>query len=601
MKTSKYIAIGLFFTLGSGVSLHAQDTIINRNVSVEREYRPVIQDAGKINSVPKVLEPTVEKATAKFSDFNLPLDAGFNIHKLSAAELANKKDINKQGYARVGIGSFKNTLLDFAYPVINQSDIRLDFSVNHLGTFESKRRHTATKTALSFDKLFSTFNLYAGLGGGREYLKYYGDYFNGADSLVSLNKLISKYGSPSAYVEKDNYGYLTFFPTNTLSNNSADNTFWRFNAKVGVRSLPMSTDLIYQAEVQYQSLNSAHGISEKLAHTVAGFSLPSGQNRLGVDFELYNMMYTKANIPDPDSLQSHSVMKLNPYYLIDRPEYTLRLGFKSSLLFQYGKIYIYPSFDINAEWKAIPKQLSLYGGVGGNYEVNTLNKILTENPYIYSDLRPHDTEINVNLFAGIKLKPLYNLLLDAYVDYKRLIDQYFYVNKIYVLYGSFTPVSPSDKTVYSNRFDVFYSNASHTKLGFRASYDLQSKANVELKWAYNVWDLRYGAQYASYMPKYEAQLNASYRVNNEFSLSANLFYEGSRYAKLGEITDRMLNSTVYIPMKDKVDLNLGVSYTYLSWFTAFAKINNVLNIHYQDYYGYDVQGANVMVGAAFSF
>jgi len=56
-----------------------------------------------------------------------------------------------------------------------------------------------------------------------------------------------------------------------------------------------------------------------------------------------------------------------------------------------------------------------------------------------------------------------------------------------------------------------------------------------------------------------------------------------------------------VKMNDKVDLNLGVSYNYLNWFTAFAKINNVLNKHYQDYYGYDVQGANVMVGAAFSF
>jgi len=71
-----------------------------------------------------------------------------------------------------------------------------------------------------------------------------------------------------------------------------------------------------------------------------------------------------------------------------------------------------------------------------------------------------------------------------------------------------------------------------------------------------------------------------------------MFYQGGRYARLGNTA---------VAMKDKVDVNLGVSYTYLNWFTAFAKINNLINSKYQDFYGYDVQGMNMMVGAAFSF
>jgi outer membrane cobalamin receptor len=54
-------------------------------------------------------------------------------------------------------------------------------------------------------------------------------------------------------------------------------------------------------------------------------------------------------------------------------------------------------------------------------------------------------------------------------------------------------------------------------------------------------------------------------------------------------------------MNDKLDINLGVSYNYNSWLTAFAKINNLINNRYQNFYGYDVQGTNAMIGAAFTF
>jgi len=54
-------------------------------------------------------------------------------------------------------------------------------------------------------------------------------------------------------------------------------------------------------------------------------------------------------------------------------------------------------------------------------------------------------------------------------------------------------------------------------------------------------------------------------------------------------------------MRPKVDINLGASYLYNNWLTAFAKVNNLINNPYQDFYGYQVQGLNVLVGAAFSF
>ena len=591
MKTSKHITAILLFSLGFAISSQAQDTILNRNVTVEREYRPVIHDAGKINSVPEILEPNMEKSPATYSDFNLPLNVDYNIHTLPAAELATEKPTNKEGYVRVGIGNYLNTLVDFAYPIVNKPDMRLDFSLNHLGTFEPKRMHSTSKAALSFDKIFKTVDLYAGIGGGHEFFKYYGYNFN-RDGIVDLKTLALNYNNPT-YIEVNRDGINStprLFNLNTLANDPAGNTFWRFNSNFGVRSLPMSSGFRYMAEINYNIFSSLNGQNENLIYTQAKFNWPNNKNRFGLDFDLYNTMYNYSKISTFNFWNTFSVLTLNPYYGVERTNWNVRLGLKSSFSFVHGNL-VNPSAAVRAEWKAVPKFMSIYGGITGDYEVNTLDKIFSENPYLYSDVRVNNTYSPYNLFAGIKLKLMYNLLLDAYVNLRQIDNQYFFVNKEYKLANAPIAIPIADSSFYSNRFNVIYSNASVFKIGVRANYNLQNFLNIELKGVYNNWNVS-TEQYAWNKPKYEAEINTNVRINPNFKVSANVYYQGERYAKLGNTAIRM---------HDKVDINLGASYSYLSWFTAFAKINNLINNQYQNFYGYDVQGTNVMIGAAFTF
>jgi len=593
MKTPEYLSAILLILIGSTLSIQAQDTIVNRSVSVEREYRPLIHDAGKINSMPLVLEPNVVKSPANYSNFNLPLNADYNIHILPAADLVMDKPAQAdKGFARIGVGNFANTLADFAYPVINTPDIRLDFSLNHLATFNALQMHSTTKANLSFDKIFKTFDLYAGIGGGHEYFKYYGNNYNAVDSIIHLDQLAVKYENPY-YEEISRIGVNPLqrsYSLDSLSRFPNSDTFWRFNMQLGVRSLPMSTDLRYQAEIQYKSFSSRNGMTENIVRTRAGFSSPNEKNRLGMDLDLNNMIYSSVKIPDFNFWDTYAVLTLNPYYNIERPEYNVRLGVKTSFSFVHGK-FVSPSPDVLAEWKAVPEYLSLYGGVTGNYEINTLDKIFTENPYLLSDLRLTDTFTPIDFFAGIKLKPVYNLLLDGYIDFKHIDNQYFFVNNGYSLATSNTILYPSDATIYTNRFSVVYGRSSLFKAGIRANYNYKKLVNFELKYAYNGWTVD-NQPYAWNMPKYEAQLNTDLRINDNLTVSANMYYEGTRYARLGNLA---------ILMQDKVDINLGVAYSYNNWLTVFGKINNLINNQYQNYYGYDVQGTNMMIGAAFSF
>ena len=52
MKTS---ILSLFLIVFSTGLIWAQDSLKNRNVTVEREYQPIINDAGKIITTPRVI------------------------------------------------------------------------------------------------------------------------------------------------------------------------------------------------------------------------------------------------------------------------------------------------------------------------------------------------------------------------------------------------------------------------------------------------------------------------------------------------------------------------------------------------------------------
>ncbi|MDD3077722.1 MAG: hypothetical protein PHH37_01290 [Paludibacter sp.] len=585
MKTSKYILPALLL-----LSICGKAQTVDQNVTVEREYKPVIQDAGKINSVPAVIDPKVEKATAQYTDIDLPMAVGQNIHPLDAAELAHKaRTIQRNAFVRIGLGSYWNNMIDFGMPVLKNKDMSLDLKLNHLATL-SQDGHSKTDAAVMYNNYYKKMDFYAGMGLGREYLEYYGDNYNMNGDATDLSTLST--AGTTAYRELN----LTRINRTAqspklqeLADANTNDVFWRYNANIGIRSVPNIESTRYLADLKYKVFDSKNGLTENMFDTRLSYDTKNGKNRLGIDIEMQNMMY-KTDISNViiNVWDSYSVFTMNPFYSFERDRWNVRLGVKSSFSFIHGRPFN-PSPDISAEWKVIPKWFDIYGGIGGGYDVNTMDKMFGENRYLFSDLRVKDTYTPVNAYIGAKVKPVYNVLLDAYVSYRYIDNQYFFINKDYA--ATATVASSTDSILYTNRFNVIYSGASLVKAGIRANYNMRNLLNIQLKGAYNGWKT-YDTSMAWNKPEFEADLSADYRVSRNLHVTSNIFFESERFAKLGDLTMRM---------SPKVDVNLGASYSYLNWLTMFAKVNNLLNNKYQDFYGYQVQGLNVMVGAAFSF
>jgi hypothetical protein len=590
---TKNIYIILLVITCSIIKLNAQT--VDQNVTVEREYKPVIQDAGKITSNPEILEITVDKKQAIYSEFNLPLPVEQNLSTLAAAQLLREKRENLGSFVRLAVGNYWNTMADLALPIIKSNDTRLDFRMTHFGTFADSIAFSTTKADLLFDHDFEKATLYAGMGAGHEYQTYYGKIFNRTGiETVDLTTLSSVMGTAN-YLEKNLVRVNRtpqLFTLNDIASLPSSDYSWRFNTFVGLKSLPEAEGLRYNGQLRYDLFDSNNGLTENQMRTTVFFDNQNEKNRVGINVELANLMYSSDNASVWNFWDSYSVFSVNPYYNIERESWKVRLGVKSSFSFVHGRPFN-PSPDIYAEINAIPKWLAFYAGIGGSYDINSLNSIYAENRYLYSDLRVKDTYTPVNMYFGAKMKPFHNLFLDAYVNYCYINNQYFFVNKEYA-YDSSSSTSlanSADSVIFTNRFNVIYSQATLLKIGARLNYDIRNVVNIELTGAYNGWNVS-TEDYAWNKPKFELALNTDVKINRNFSVSANLFHESERFAKLGDKAIRM--NPIF-------DFNVGVAYSYTRQFTVFAKINNLFNDRYEYYYGYKVQGMNALVGASFSF
>lgn len=595
MKTTKYIvSLLLFFTAGilpSLAQMVEEDSVINRNITIEREYQPVIKDAGKINSIPYFAEPKVTRITPEYTtNFSKPLSVEQNIHYLASAELTQPKIKRREGFARAAVGTGFNSLADFAFPLVKKRDMRLDFILNHYGLFNEKA-HSATQAALAFDKKFRTIDFYAGIGGRHEYFKYYGSTFNSMDSIVNFNKLAEGFGSYSFAPTNPDY-LTTQTDLNSLAGMPNSKHLWRLNANTGIRTSPTTEDLRYGVHIDYNLFNARNGITEQLIELNANIDTEVAGNRLGVEIASNNQFYTTANNNLEAALKNYYVLSLNPYYSFEKEAFDLRLGVKSSFSLAHGRAFS-PSPDVRFEWRAVPNFLAVYAGAIGEYKINSMNDIYLENRFLNPDVLVNDTYTPANFYLGVKLKPATGLLLDAYIDYKIVKDQYFFVNKEYKLEGTnpLASYAQNDTILYSNRFEALYSDANVLKIGGRVSYNYHNRFNIQLSAAYNHWSVD-KFEYAWNQPAWETDFSTSFNITPALNVYANMNLAGKRYAKIGNTA---------IEMKTKVDINLGAAYALQDWLSVFLKINNLINSKYEQWHGYEAQGFNIMAGAAFNF
>lgn len=541
----KIIFLPLILSLA--LPLVAQDSIVERNVTIEREFRPIIQDAGKIQTKPQVFVPNIQMQEVHYSDFNKTLTPTHSFNNLGMAEIALVKPQNTKGFARMG-GGYWNSLGDFAYDFLNTTDMKLNFMLNHSGVYNTQQL-SGTNAQIAFNKLFDNVNFYVGANGNHTYFNQYGQAYDATTDSYDKDVLRT--------VGSSNMG--------------------AFGSKIGIRAIP-TAELDYQLQTGYEVFFAPNNIVEHQVRTLGFADWAFHQHTVGLDFSMQNLLYkedAKNSAAHPDNTLIH----IEPFYTWGNEHFNVHAGVNLDFASNSAKVFN-PSPEIRAEWIA-NDALSVYGKIGGEYAQHTLHSAFVENRYIGTRLffteemayyKPIDTHV------GMKFRPQKNLLLNVFANYDYTLDQYYYMyNKV------------------AGHFDITHSHTTHMSAGAEATYHYTDRVKTSAKLTYNYWEAA-TLSHVCDRPALEGSVSVQARVINRLYLNVDGFFASKRY---GLTTEK--NVLEWETLKSTYDVNLSASYLFNKNLSVFASLNNLINNKHEVYYAHQVQGFNFLLGASWSF
>ena len=422
MKTmNKRMMLGLIGLIGL-VNISAQevdsiagnDSVIDRTVTVEREFQPTIQAAGKLPTKPQVYTPQIEDATFTYSDYSSPLNTEKNVNTLGYASTNFNRPHVQHGYIRGGIGHI-NTMLDFNYRVdaetMGTSNRRgktanegyLDLHAQHFGQWGRKMLEKSS-LGLDYTKNFSAAQLYFSANGGSEFFTHYYRYID-----PTTNR----------------------FDTDWKNFSKADNqAFWTGNALIGVQNVP-GAEILYQVQAGYEGFfiptdaTLTTGLQEHQVHTKAMFEWSKNEHHTGIKADVKNRFYTSY------ALTSKHQIHLEPFYGYEGDRIRVHAGVNLDLgLGGYNRTFgVSP--NVNFEADITKTWLTFFLDAQGGLAAEGVQDELKENRFLsvanLLDVMQNGccaAYVPVNAVAGFRFKPLPTLLFDVHAGYTYIQNEH---------------------------------------------------------------------------------------------------------------------------------------------------------------------------------
>lgn len=594
-------AITATLTLVSGMSVMAQnDSVLNRSVTVERDFQPIIQAAGKVATRPAVTEMQLEPAKVEYSDYTAEVTPGTNFNPLLSQPTRFEQSEPYHGYVRGALGH-ANTLFDFGYHVDDGKHSILDVYAHHRAQW-GLRALSKTKLGLDFTHPFSTCNLYFGINGVNVYYHKYGHFYD-----YSL-------ASPSAWIkDKEAYPGATFADKDKTS-------LWSAEAYFGVRA-NAKQEVQYRVQTGYQLFSKPGAVSEHQIRTHADFDWHGDAHHVGANIYVQNNFLQLGSLGAtiPDSLyRSRHNLRIEPYYAYHGRRVQIHLGVNLDLNIGRGQnslsgvenLSFAPSPHIHLEAQVAKNWLTIYADVMGHHALGSLQEYMEKNRYRlihagvtephYASYTPVDAEL------GFHIRPHRDLMIELHGGYAYMLHEDVWVATADTM-STFAPLglklTPGD-------FTHLHVNYQRGKVGGQINYHYQDIVRVDLHGDYYFWS---GDTTVYDRAKWELGLRIDGRIDKHWSLYSDNYFAGSRLA-LATDGEHLLKPTV--------ELNLGVQYE--MWvgraakqlrddkgtiirplpqpnLVLFFQLNNWLHRKNDIYYGYNTEGINFLLGATFRF
>ena len=553
------------FLLFATASLNAQSH--NEEVTVEGSFTPHIKKSERV-----LMNPQLPKHEFNIPDYKVNTQDFFYNYKLDLEPVSpmSYNDVMSHditnNFVKIGLGTRLSPDVLFRHYSDLTRNMSLGIGLTHNSTWTNMKDYDNSKYMnnafnLSMNNKFSGFQL-------RTFIDYHNDMYN------------LKY-SPDTNIDDapDTKRFINSLGVKLLSNNN----------QTSYRSLYDEFLLDYNfTGIQGGVMENLIKFNAYIEHSNSCFRNSDGIQTLSVDIkaELNNISHTLF------------IITANPRLDFDGEYYNLHLGFRVDAKTNSTSMGgIYP--DIKGSLYLFNRNIEFYAGLGGKTKINTLKEILSENPFIISDLTnmgEFDYEkTRFDFQGGLKLKVLNMINGHVGVRYRIIENKVFYASSL----------------TQPGAFDIILNNC-HV---FNFYADLHVKINDKIKvvgdFAYNDYDFikeRMTADFpvtiahAWYKPKVEFALRGVYKFNDKWNFNIASYFEGKRYA-LTDITkyENEYDFDGVKELKPICDIQLGCDYNFNDDLSFYAEIKNLIHNKYQMYYGYPSYGFQAFLGFKYRF
>ena len=557
--------------LSAGSFAQAPDSLLRRQMELERDFNPTLLDADKINSLPALREPSVQKANTNYSSWSERTTPPLEIALPRPGNIMTEIPFStRKGYLLFNAGNYANLDGAFGYRLLENEKNSLTFSFLHNSTngdikyiqkegeksnkaylmdnegwFGYSHRADALTFNIDLSYLYSLFN-------------YYGNRFN----------------NPAFYDdENQRLGVLD----TKIGIASHESDLWNYRGYINFRNF--TTD--------YGALLDEDGIKGSEVNAMVGFDKPfdasgSSQNKVGIDGNLFSAFYN-------GDFKNYFLINAAPYLTLGTTTSFARLG--ADILFQNSdgtRIRVAP--NVKAQL-ALTDHSSLYATVHGGFSNNTFIDMMRESRYI----RPYETVKSsysvIDITAGAKIGEVSGFRFDIFGGFKKTEDEHFLI------------MNGRDDDLLGPYMEVLrpiYGDLSHAHLGGMIQSNIWAPLDISLRLKKNFYNIDYvnidGTDIedpeAYNKPGFEVDMRATFSLTSYLKLTANYYFAGDRWSYYGGENLKMDNIN---------DLNAGALYQINDAFSINLRVNNLLAQKYDICYGYPGQRLNASGGFTFRF
>ena len=616
IKLGGLVVLGFLGSLANNAFAQS-DSALNRSVTVERDFQPIIQAAGKVSTKPAVVETNIEPTPIEYSHYTASVQPTATFNPLLSQPTRFEPTAPYKGYVRGAVGH-PNTLFGFGYHLDDGKNSILDVHAGHHAEWGTATL-SKSKLGLNFKHTFSTCDLYFGVEGGNIYYNKYGHWYD-YTTFYTTNRDFGGW-------EKNEVAYAKKVPAIDRDLTS----LWTAEAFVGVRSNPKQ-DIQYMVQTGYMLFSKPGAVSEHQIRTHGSVDWSSEAHHVGANIYVQNNFYQLRNAlaeAIPDSLY-HNIhnFRIEPYYVYEGKRVRVHVGVNLDLNLGRGQnelsgvenLSFAPSPHINLEAQIAKQWLTIYADIEGSHGFGTLQDYMEENRYrlIHQGIiEPHAASYTpVDAELGFHIRPYRDLLFEIHGGYAYMIHQDVWVanaDSASIVIGGV-----NKKMVGAGDFTYFHTNYQRGKVGGQINYHLRDILRINVNGDYYFWS---GDTTVYDRPNWELAVRIDGRIDKHWSVySDNKFVGGRKALVYNGATDTYTEHM----LRPILDCNLGVEYN--MWvgskgerlkvkgekdqilrpepkpnLTLFLQLNNWLHHKNELFYGYRSQGINFLLGATYRF